>query len=182
MSFETISFDHLPHSIEEFIALRDTLAVTPEGGAVMLALALLRYAQAPDLPEGRHCLAIAVDRSRLVESPDGYQGWTVARADFDLIRRQLAGREYVARSYFQGTSPATGYALPAPPYACVVSDNPHSGDRDAGRYKVFVASSGAATPRPVTLLRNQRGYWKAVEWSSLLTGVQPPATPVDDEL
>lgn len=182
MSIETISIDHLPQSVEDFVALRDTLAVTPEGGAVMLALAMLRYAQAPELPVGQHCLTIAVDRSRLAESPTGYKGFAIGKTDFDLIRRQLVGREYVARSYIQGTSPHEGYALPDPPYAFVVSDNPHSGERDAGRYKVFVASSGASTPRPVTLQRNQRGYWKAVEWSSLLVGVQPPTAPADDEL
>ncbi len=182
MTLKTIAVDALPQSVEDFLALRDQLAETPEGGAALLVLAMLCYAQAPELPIGQHCLTIAVDRSRLVGSPTGYKGWAVAKRDFDMIRRQLVGREYVARSYFQGTAPETGYALPAPPYTLAISNNPHSGDREAGRYKVFVASSGAATPRPVTLLRNNRGYWKAVEWSSLLTGVQPPIAPADDDL
>ncbi len=42
--------------------------------------------------------------------------------------------------------------------------------------------TGAATPRPVTLKRNDRGVWKAYEWSSLLVGVRPPVLKIEDDL
>ena len=60
--------------------------------------------------------------------------------------------------------------------------NPYSGDASEGRLKVFVASSGAASPRPVTLQRNNRGLWKAVEWSSLTLGVAAPSSEDEDAL
>jgi hypothetical protein len=95
---------------------------------------------------------------------------------------QIEKQAYVPRSYVKGTTPENGYQLPAPPYVFEFSDTPYSGDVDAGTYKVFVACSGAASPRPVTVRRNNRGIWKAYEWSSLVVGVQAPAREVDDDV
>ena len=52
----------------------------------------------------------------------------------------------------------------------------------AERAKVFVWSSGADSPRPLTLIKNNRGLWKATNWSSLTVGIRPPAAPLDDDL
>ena len=41
----TVEIGHLPQSIEEFVALRDRVADTPQGGAAVLTVALLLYAQ-----------------------------------------------------------------------------------------------------------------------------------------
>jgi hypothetical protein len=62
------------------------------------------------------------------------------------------------------------------------SDNPHSGDPETGTFKVFITSSGASSPRPVTVKRNDKGIWKAYEWSTLIVGVEPPAGNVSDDL
>lgn len=181
-TYPHIEVKEIPESLDTFIKLRDDLAKTPEGCAVVMVLALHLYAQAPESELGNHALTISVDRTRLREQPDGYQGWGILAIDFQRIQRQLRDSPWTPRSYFLGTDPKHSYRLPVPPYQFEISDNPHSGDPESGVYKVFVRSSGAASPRPVTLKRNNRGIWKAVEWSSLLMGIIPPKKTVDDDL
>ena len=102
--------------------------------------------------------------------------------DMQLIDRQMAKQMYIPRSYVKGATPENGYELPDPPYEFEFSDNPYSGDEEEGPYKVFVASSGAASARPMMVRRNNRGIWKAYEWSSLLVGIQEAETQEDDDL
>ena len=174
-----LSIGHLPQSIAEFITLRDQVARTPAGGAAMMVLALHAYAEDPAM--GQQCLTATVDRSRLKQDPGGYKGWGLRRTDMQRIAHQIQNQPYLPRSYIQGAGPENGYALPAPPYILNWSTNPYSGDPDTGTVKVFVVCSGAASARPVTLKRNDRGLWKATEWSSLIVGIQAPdQAPRDD--
>jgi hypothetical protein len=175
-----VQFDRIPGSIDDFVALRNQVATTPQGGAAMMVVALLAYVEDKEL--GQQCLAVAVDRGRLSEGPKGYKGWQLSNRDLQFLRNQLSGKAYLPRSYIEGTTPENGYELAASPYAVECTDNQYSGDVDSGMYKVFVACSGAATPRPVTVKANNKGIWKASEWSSLIVGVQPPAKQVSDDL
>jgi len=181
-TYPHIEVNEIPASLQAFIKLRDEMAQTPEGGAVVMVLALLLYAQAPDSELGKHALTLSVDRSRLREMPGGYKGWGILPIDFQRIQRQLRDKSWTPQSYFLGTDPQQGYQLPTTPYQFEISDNRYSGDPDSGIFKVFVFSSGASSPRPATLKRNNRGVWKAKEWSSLLMGVMPPKKSVDDDL
>lgn len=167
-----VEIESLPRSMEAFADLQQRLARSPEGGAAMMVLALLLYAEDEELGGG--CLAAAADRGRLQEGSGGYAGWRLGKRDLSLIRSQVGGRPHILRSYFAGATPENGYRLPAPPFRLECSANPYSGEMAAGRYKAFVASSGAASPRPVTVQRDEQGLWKAHEWSSLLLGVQEP--------
>lgn len=175
-----IQIDALPKSIDEFVALRSQIADTPEGGAAMMVVALLACAEDEQL--GQQCLTVAVDRGRLQEGPKGYKGWQLRNTDLQRIQRQLSGRAYLPKSYIQGATPGNGYQLSDPPYTLNFSGNPYSGDASTGTYKTFVASSGADSPRPVTLKRNDKGIWKASEWSSLIVGVRAPEQNVSDDL
>jgi hypothetical protein len=179
-TLSTVEIGHPPQSIEEFVALRDRIADTPQGGAVAMVVALLIYAK--DRVLGEQALTIAVDRGRLQEAADGYRGWQVRKRPLQLIQRQILDSPHIPRSYFLGTSPESGYQLPEPPLRIECRSGPYSGDEDTSTYKVFVTSSGAPSARPVTLHRNQRGFWKAFEWSSLLLGVRPPAERDPDDL
>jgi len=172
----------LPTTLDDFIALRDEVAVTPEGGAVIMVLALEVYVADPQARFGHDALVVAVDRSLLTPKSDGYKGWNLTVRDQQHIKRQMASKPWAPRSYYVGASPEDGYRLPEPPYRFELSRNPYSGNENEGRVKVFVATSGASTPRPVTMQRNSRGLWKAREWSSLTVGVEPPAAEMDDEL
>ena len=170
---EPVSLPSLPRSIEEFVALRDQVATTPQGGAAMMVAALALYAA--DEALGGQCLAAAVAAERLAEGGGGYQGWRLRRSDLQRMHEQIKNQPYLPRSYIQGTGPQNAYALPAPPYRLEFSANRYSGDPAEGRFKVFVACSGAATPRPVTVRRNALGIWQAYEWSSLIVGIARPA-------
>jgi hypothetical protein len=177
-----ITVNEIPSTLSAFLALRDKLAQTPEGGGVLMVLALYLYACAPESELANQALTICVDRTRLREVPDGYKGWGILAIDLQRIQRQLRDKPWVPQSYFVGTAPQSSYRLPDPPYHFEITTNPYSGDQEASVYKVFVRSSGASSPRPVTLKQNNRGIWKAVEWSSLLMGVVSPEKSVDDDL
>ena len=159
-----IQIDRIPESVEEFVALRNEVAHAPEGAATMIVLALLAYASDEEM--GKQCLTVAVDRGGLRESPTGYKGWQVRTSRMRLVASQLAKQTYIPRSYIQGATPENRYTLPALPYMLTFSHNQYSGDRDGDEFKVFVTCSGAASPRPVTLKKNERGTWKASEWRS----------------
>lgn len=177
---DPVSIESLPMSIEGFRALRDRLATTPQGGAAVMVLALLLHAS--DSALGRQCLTVAVDRDRLQEGDGGYQNLQLARRALSRIDQQLASQPYLPRAYIQGATPDNGYQLPGPPYVIEFAYNRRSGDPASGQVKVFVVCSGAASPRPVTVRRNPRGIWKASEWSSLVTGIMPPAQAGGDDL
>ena len=137
-----------------------------------MVVALLLYAGDETL--GQQCLAAAVASERLAEGGGGYQGWRLRRSDLQRIHEQVKAQPYLPQSYVRGTRSDNGYALPDPPLMLEFSTNRYSGDPAEGRYKVFVACSGAATPRPVTVRRNALGIWQAYEWSSLIVGIARP--------
>jgi len=176
----SVQIPSLPASIEEFLELRDQVATSPEGGAAMMVVALLAYADEEQL--GQACLACAAASTRLVDGSKGYKGRQLSNSNLQRVRLQIRERSYLPGSYVSGATPKNGYELGEPPYTIECSRNMYSGDPASGTCKVFVVSSGASSPRPVTLARNQNGIWKAVEWSSLIVGVQPPSEATSDEL
>ena len=97
-----------------------------------------------------------------------------------LIKRQIINKNRrLPNSYIKGSSPENLYKVKLP-YTYEYMSNPSSGDVSSGVYKIFVKCSGADSPRPINLEMNNRGYWKATSWSSLLTGIKKP--PVDDDI
>jgi hypothetical protein len=166
-----VSLDKIPQSIEEFISLRDKHATTPQGGAAIWVMAAIIYAQNPEL--GRQCLIIASDKSLLGNSNKGYQGFDFGNSS-DYLIKQIDSKKHVPNSYIQGTSVETGYKLGNAPYKIACSTNPYSGKEEDGRIKVFVKCTGADSDRPITLVRNDKGIWKAVEFSSLVVGIKAP--------
>jgi hypothetical protein len=164
-----VTIDQLPQTAEAFALLQERVARTPEGGAAVMVVALLLYAE--DRVLGERCLDQAVDGGRLHTVAGGQR---LGRRDLQLMASQVGGRPHVLRSYLAGTCPEGGYQMPEPPLGIEWSANPYSGDVDSGQYKVFVTSSGADSPRPVTVRRDAEGLWKAYEWSSLLLGVRDP--------
>lgn len=166
----------LPATVEELVALRDRLATTPEGGAAVMVLALLAYAQDPAL--GVKFLTVAIEADQLDDGPDGYKGKQPRRMILQNARDRVGRAPWIARSYVQGTSPTNAYALPPAPWKLSGREQP--GDVQGGKGKTFIRSTGADSPRPVHLVKNERGHWKASNWSSLEVGVRAPAKPADD--
>ncbi len=173
---ETITIKKIPATIDEYVEMRNQIATTPEGGAAMFLLALKMYIDNPDL--AKQCFVTIVDRNSLREG-NVYKGYQLLNGDMDLIKRQMANDKYIPNSYIKGSKPENNYSVKLP-YIYVFSSNRYSGDKAAGQFKVFAACSGASSPRPMSLKRNNRGIWKLTNWSSVLVGIAKP--PIDDDL
>jgi hypothetical protein len=180
-----IKVDSLPGSVEEFLVLRDRLATTPEGGAAVFVVALLKYAE--DQALGEQFLTVAIDGKWLVDRPNGYKGRAPGPRYMQALRERIAGKPYVARSYVQGSSPENNYAVAAPFTIKILEQ---SGDKSAnakarsdnGLVKLFVYSTGADRPRPLQVNQNDKGLWKAYNWGSLEAGVRPPVVTQSDDI
>ena len=177
MKEQTFDIPALPNTVEEFLSLRGDLATTPHGGAVVYAVALVTYAGDPEL--GLQMLTIAMDVSELSDG-SVYKGKAPGRRRLQELKERIGARPYVARSYIQGTSPENQYAIPSGPLQVKIREQVRDVADD--RAKVFVHSTGADSPRPITLLKNSRGVWKAKAYGSLDVGVRPPVAATDDDL
>ena len=175
---QTVKVEKMPTTVEEFVELRNKIATTPEGGATMFILALKLQKENPEV--GIQCLVIATDRSRLQEG-SVYKGFQLYKPDMNSIKRQLTSYPYIVNSYFKGATPENGYTTKTP-YVLNFSSNPYSGNIADGKFKIFVKCYGADNPRPIRMIKNNKGYWKASEWSSMVMGIKKPVVKVDDDL
>lgn len=175
-----IEISRLPKNIEEFLEVRNQIATTPEGGASIFIIACMMYIESSykDIAP----LTVALAKSRLQESQEGYQGYIPNPSDLRLIKDQLNRHPYLANSYVLGTSPQNGYNLPNKSLSFDYSTNKYSGSEKEVSIKLFIASSGADSPRPIRVVRNDKGLWKAEEWSSLLVGIRTPPKADNDNL
>lgn len=174
---ETVKIKSIPDNIDDFLELRDQVSKSPEGAAALFVVAMLMYTK--DKAIGNDAFTIASDLSLLKETNGGYKGFAPGGNMASMIKNYFAPKPYLAASYIAGTSPKNGYKLSAAPYKVVLTRNTYS-TQSNGDVKVFVACSGADSPRPVTLRKNNRGIWKVVNYSSLFVGVRK--APVDDRL
>ena len=173
---QDVEITEVPTSIEEFVNLRNEIATTPEGGAAMFLTALKIYTENPEL--GEKCFVVIVDR-KLLRDGDVYKGFKLLNTDMSLIKSQMAKDKKIPNSYIKGSSKENNYEVDLP-YKYKFSSNAYSGSVEKGDFKLFVDCSGAASPRPIRMKKNNRGLWKASNWSSLLLGIQKP--PIDDDL
>jgi len=166
----------LPSTVEEFRQWRDSVAGTPEGGAAAFAVALTVFAEDPVL--GIQLLTMALDAGQLSSGTEGIGGRQPARLrDF----KDRNGRNpHIARSMFQGTSPEAGYALPPFPLIIKFKDSPAAPAGD--ETKIFIYTTGAPSPKPLSLKRNDKGMWKATEWSSFQGNCRAPVIARPDDL
>ena len=176
ISAQTVKIKKIPKSIEEFVEMRNDLAKTPEGGAAMFMLALKMYIDNPDL--AKKCFVAIVDRNLLREG-NVYKGYKLLNGDMNLIKNQMNNDKLIPNSYIKGATPENHYAVKLP-YVYEFSSNKYSGSVEAGDFKLFVACSGASSPRPIRMKKNNRGIWKTSNWSSVLVGIRKP--PIDDDL
>lgn len=153
---ERILLPTLPANVDELRAMADLS--TPFRTAALAVAAFCRYEQDPEA-------ALA-----MVDFLKGPQ--PLSTFDKQFIRDRLAGKGYVVRSYVTGTSPANDYALPPAPYEILVSDNPYSYTNE-GYATLYLHSSGADSPRQITLRRKGDGQW--LLWQhTFLSDIRPP--------
>lgn len=173
-----IYIDFIPKNVDEFIKLRNKIAVYPEGGVVMLVLAGKIYTE--NEKEGEKCFTVALARNNLRKHEDGYKGWR-PDSGFTWKYKYLKKMPYAPNTYFQGTSRDNGYKLPKGPWKFVVKSNKYS-ERKNG-LRLLIKTSGADMPRPFTVGKNNRGIWKITgNASSFFTGMKKPVQKIDDDL
>lgn len=164
-----------PLNADDFKALRDEVAGTPEGGAAAFIVALKLFSDNPE--EGIQCLIMQREINDLVQSnqAQAYKGYSLSSSELSLLKSQLNRQKYIPDSYFMGATPENNYAVPEGSWEFDITTNPYSGDPNSGKVKLFVRSSGADTARPVQMMRNEQGIWKVKEYSSLIVGIRKAA-------
>lgn len=154
MKYEIAS---LPGTAAEFAAMHENMKTTPQGAAAECIAAL--HLMSLEKEEGEKALKI-LDPSI-----------TVSR--LRLAAQQIQRMPYLVNSYLPGSLPENGYT-PSGEMTLEFSVNAYSGSEEDGRLKLFLPCSGAASPRPITVVRRADGSWYAHEWSSIITGIMPP--------
>ncbi len=163
---QMIQLASVPNSLDSFKKIYSDLQDTPEGAAAAMILALLLYTENSE--DGEAALSLAVHPDQLAAGG----GNKLNQRSLNLIKMQIKDKKYHMQSYFKDTLPENNYVLPAKPYILEFTTNPHSGNAGKGTLKLFIKSSGADSPRPLSVKIDQSGKWKAIEWSSLLSGIR----------
>lgn len=154
---EKIVFAYIPETLEQFLSLPQSAMSTPYDTAALTVLALSVY------PENKE---LALKMLEALRGPRPF-----SNMDKQFIADRFRGKEYLMRSYFDGSSPENDYT-PSVPYTVTVSENQYS-YQESGFAKLFVACSGADSPRPVQLRKAKDGKWYLWE-QFLLTGIRQP--------
>lgn len=172
----SVTIDEIPTSLDDFLSLRDEYATTPEGGAVIFILAMMLYVENEEI--GLAAFTIALDRDQL-SSGNAYSNFQPGRSWYYFFD-QLVGREYLPNVYVDGTDYSNGYQLNDNPYSFTFTDSQIISENNV---RVYVQTTSGNMPRPINLIRNNRGIWKVSEASSLFVGAsRTPQLNIDDDL
>lgn len=160
-TFQEISMAVLPKKSSELFGNSGYDLSNPYITAALTIAALMRYTENP---------AEALEMLNMLKGPE-----PLFRRECNFIRERLSGKKScVPRSYFIGATPENNYTPVAPPYRIRVKIQANNGNNQE-ILKLFVISSGAATPRPMTLrYKHSAKKWFLYEFSSLLSNVKPP--------
>lgn len=182
-----VRIGHVPTSLEEFRAMRDTIADTPQGGLAAYLVAHLIMVDEPEM--GEQCLVLTLDMSELeregaLSRRPTVEGWQLGASE----RRKMAtsgfsrARKYVAKSFVAGTTTDTGYQLPSLPYTYAIrAHRVQDADPDVWRGMAATSCTDAVWV-PIHVRRNNRGIWKVSNSSSFYAGCKPPPLEIDDPL
>lgn len=155
-----ITLNSLPKTLDELKAMPQAALTVPEEVAALTVAALALYPENPAETE---------KMLDFLRGPRPLNG-----IDKQFIRDRFRGKEYLMRSYLVGSTPENNYS-PVQPYRVAVSENTYSRTQFVDGYlTLYVACSGADSPRPLKL-RNKpsTGQWFLWE-QQLLTGIRIP--------
>ncbi|MBN2695587.1 hypothetical protein JXR93_13075 [bacterium] len=191
-----VTIDKLPTTLEEFTALRDEIAVTPQGGMVSWLVAQLIMIDNPEL--GEQCVVITTDKSLLVESfklkpkeqRTNVKGWQLGSEEVNKMMTTgfSVDKAYAAKTYVIGTSHKEEYKLPELPFKYIVTN--HSIQKKGGlsgewndTWHGFVNESGTDSGKlPFFVKKDSKGIWKMFKSSSFFAGTKDPIKKVVDDL
>lgn len=155
----TFTFEALPKSLEELKALPEAKMDDPFKTAALALCALCAYSE--DREAGTEMLNFL----------RGPRPMSPAEIAF-LNDRLMDGKNYVARSYFNGATPENEYT-PTVPYTVKVISNQYSKLENGNYMKLLINSGGADSPRSVTMRKNGSGTWYLWE-QNLLSDIRIP--------
>lgn len=138
-----ITFNDIPTTYEEFCALPQAAMATPFDTTAMTIVALCVYPMNKDL---------SLQMLNYLRGPRPMSGM-----DIQFIADRFRGKDYVPRSYFNGSTPANDY-MPSAPYTITVFDNPYS-YQEQGYANLYIRSGGADSPRSVKCRQTKDGKW-----------------------
>ena len=175
----SISINKIPKDTDVFISLRDKIAKEPMGGFAIFVISMIKYGE--DKQMGLQFFTIAMDRNSLSETSQSgnYKGFLPGSSAMYSIK-QMDTRKYLGNIFITGTTYTNGYELPDSPY--VIRFRQATIDSEDS-IKLFALTTSGNSARPITLKRNDKGIWKAYEFSSVFVGVsQLPKEKVSDDL
>lgn len=154
----TITFDKIPTTLDELKALPEASLKEPEYGAALFVAAMMNYKDDP---------VTAISMFDFLKGPA-----SVSEFEKQFIRDRFSdGKDYVIRSYFEGTSPENDYT-PSLPYT-VVPEKDEASEAE-GRIRIFMKSSGADTKRMMKMrLKASTGEW-FIEEEMILSDIRIP--------
>ena len=154
-----ITWNQLPKNLEELQALPEADLKSPEGTAALTVAALAVY---PTDPE--ECY-------RMLDFLRGPRPLSAYEKQF-IRDRFMDNGDYLVKSYFKGATPDNNYT-PNTPYTLEFTDST-APIAEEGYKRLNIKSSGADTPRPITLrLKPSTGQWFLWE-QIILVGIRVP--------
>lgn len=155
----TFEFSNLPKNVEELKALPEARLSTPFEAAALTVLALMQYP---------HDEQAAIEMLNFLKGPA-----PLSTYDKAFLKDRFKGGEHIPRSYLHGAVPDNDYT-PSQPYRITVSENPYSYVEE-GYAKLFIASGGADTPRPIKLRAKGGQIWFLWE-QFIMVGIRQPVS------
>jgi len=167
---ETFTFQSLPQSVAELQALPEANLASPYGTAALAVAAMCAYEANPQA---------VVDMLNFLRGPKPLLPY-----DVQFLRDRLKGKEYKTFSFFEGATPQNNY-VPTRPFRVTVFDNPYSWVNEdssqssggpAQYARLLMQSSGADSPRFITMrLKPSTNQWFLTE-NQLLPDIRVPAS------
>lgn len=155
---KSFTFNSLPKNLAELQALPEAALTDAFAVAALTVLAYSRYEESVE------------DALAMIDFLNGPN--EVTAYDKQFIKDRFSNCKYVARSYFEGTSPQNNYQ-PSVPYTVNVRDNPYSYQQE-GYCTLWLKSSGADSERSVNLRQKpSTGQW-FLNQQNLLGSIRTP--------
>lgn len=154
-----VVFPDVPATYEGFAALPQAAMSTPFDTAAMTVIALNVWPLDKDL---------SIKMLNYLRGPR-----PLSNMDISFIKDRFYDKDYVPRSYFNGSTPENNYT-PQSPYTVSVSENPYS-YQNKGYATLYIRSGGADNPRQVQMRQAKDGKWYLWE-QFLLPDIRKPAS------
>ena len=158
----TVVLNDLPKNLQQMKAMEEASLKEPQYAAALAIAALAIY------PTDKNA---ACEMLEFLHGPKGLSTY-----DKQFIADRFRDKDYVPRSYFEGSTPENGYE-PVKPYTITFFENPYSRDQlKDGYLTLHVKSGGADSARQIKLrTKPSTGQWFLWE-QFLLADIRKPVS------